>query len=85
MEPSHHTTLSRIIVINRVPASGRKPTGCGWRAHSILEEGSSLSPGKGLHHQKSSRHAMVPLSDTSSTQKGEKPAPEDENDREKIL
>ena len=31
----------------------------------LLSEGSSLSPGKRLHHQRSSRHAMVPLSDTS--------------------
>jgi hypothetical protein len=31
----------------------------------ILSERSSLSPGKRLHHQRSSRHAMVPLSDTS--------------------
>jgi hypothetical protein len=31
----------------------------------ILNESSSLSPGKRLHHQRSSRHAMVPLSDTS--------------------
>jgi hypothetical protein len=34
----------------------------------------SLSPGKRLHHQRSSRHAMVPLSDTSTHPKGEKPA-----------
>jgi hypothetical protein len=32
---------------------------------SILSEISALSPGKRLHHQRSSRHAMVPLSDTS--------------------
>ena len=31
----------------------------------LLSEGSSLSPGKRLHHQRSSRHAMVSLSDTS--------------------
>jgi hypothetical protein len=31
----------------------------------VRSERSSLSPGKRLHHQRSSRHAMVPLSDTS--------------------
>jgi hypothetical protein len=36
----------------------------------ILSEGSSLSPGKRLHHQRSSRHAMVPLSDTSPHPEG---------------
>ena len=35
------------------------------RCKLVLSERSSLSPGKGLHHQRSSRHAMVPLSDTS--------------------
>jgi hypothetical protein len=40
------------------PAGGRAPV-------DILSERSSLSPGKRLHHQRSSRHAMVPLSDTS--------------------
>jgi hypothetical protein len=34
-------------------------------AVEIRSERSSLSPGKRLHHQRSSRHAMVPLSDTS--------------------
>jgi hypothetical protein len=48
---------------------------------TILSERSSLSPGKRLqavpvHHQRSSRHAMVPLSDIAPTQKGGKPAPE---------
>jgi hypothetical protein len=38
----------------------------------ILSEGSSLSPGKRLHHQRSSRHAMVPLSDTSPHPEGGK-------------
>jgi hypothetical protein len=33
-------------------------------------EVASLSPGKGLHHQRSSRHAMVPLSDTSPHPEG---------------
>jgi hypothetical protein len=37
---------------------------------TVLSEGSSLSPGKGLHHQRSSRHAMVPLSDTSPHPEG---------------
>jgi hypothetical protein len=36
----------------------------------ILSEGSSLSPGKRLHHQRSSIHAMVPLSDTSPHPEG---------------
>jgi hypothetical protein len=36
----------------------------------LLSEGSSLSPGKRLHHQRSSRHAMVPLSDTSPHPEG---------------
>ena len=36
----------------------------------ILSERSSLSPGKRLHHQRSSRHAMVPLSDTSPHPEG---------------
>ena len=40
--------------------------------HSILSEGSALSPGKRLHHQRSSRHAMVPLSDTSPHPEGRK-------------
>jgi hypothetical protein len=31
----------------------------------FLSEGSSLSPGKGLQHQRSSSHATVPLSDAS--------------------
>jgi hypothetical protein len=35
-----------------------------------LSEGSFLSPGKRLHHQRSSRHAMVPLSDTSPRPEG---------------
>jgi hypothetical protein len=39
-------------------------------AAHVLSEGSSLSPGKGLHHQRSSRHAMVPLSDTSPHPEG---------------
>jgi hypothetical protein len=51
---------------------------CATHSSIIPGERSSLSPGKGLHHhQRSSRHAMVPLSDTSPTQKGEKPAPEE--------
>ena len=33
-------------------------------ACAVLSERSTLSPGKRLHHQRSSRHAMVPLSDT---------------------
>jgi hypothetical protein len=32
----------------------------------ILSERSALSPGKRLHHQRSSRHAMVPLSSRSA-------------------
>jgi hypothetical protein len=35
-------------------------------------KGSSLSPGKGLHHQRSSGHAMVPLSDASPHPEGGK-------------
>ena len=43
----------------------------GGGATQIIEEGSSLpSPGKWLHHQRSSRHAMVPLSDTSPHPEG---------------
>ena len=37
---------------------------------AVLCEGSSLSPGKRLHHQRSSGHAMVPLSDTSPHSEG---------------
>ena len=53
----------------RVTPSGRTPSGSGWRAHRMVarqfsaKDPLSLSPGKGLHHQRSSRHAMVPLSD----------------------
>jgi ABC-type multidrug transport system ATPase subunit len=36
------------------------------RCPPFLSEGSSLSPGKRSHHQRSSRHAMVPLSEGSS-------------------
>ena len=39
-------------------------TGC-VMVPTFLSERSTLSPGKRLHHQRSSRHAMVPLSDTS--------------------
>ena len=49
--------------------------GC-TRAHVLLltirSEGSSLSPGKGLHDQRSSRHAKVPLSDTQPHPEGGK-------------
>jgi hypothetical protein len=39
-------------------------------AEPILEKGSSLSPGKRLHHQRSSRRTpIMPLSDTSPTRK----------------
>jgi hypothetical protein len=40
---------------------------------TILSERSALSPGKRLHHQRSSRHAMVPLSDTSPHPGGKDP------------
>jgi hypothetical protein len=36
----------------------------------IVRPPASLSPGKRLHHQRSSRHAMVPLSDTSPHPEG---------------
>ena len=41
-----------------------------WLQVEILSEGSSLSPGKRLHRQRSSRHAMVPLSDASPHPEG---------------
>jgi hypothetical protein len=40
--------------------NGRRTDSCAIRC-----ERSSLSPAKGLHHQRSSRHAMVPLSHTT--------------------
>jgi hypothetical protein len=53
--------------------NGRTPRGSRRSVtQSILSEGSSLSPGKGSHHQRSSRHAMVPLSDASPHPEGGK-------------
>ena len=51
---------------NRIRSRCRKPL----RVGRILSEGSSLSPAKGLHHQRSSSHAMVPLSDASPHPEG---------------
>jgi hypothetical protein len=72
-------TSSCLTVSPPTPCEVSRPADARHRAlggaqHSMvqttLSEGSSLSklslsPGKRLHHQRSSRHAMVPLSDTS--------------------
>jgi hypothetical protein len=49
-----------VVCLGDAGSSPVVQTGC-----EFLSEGSSLSPGKRLHHQRSSRHAMEPLSDTS--------------------
>jgi hypothetical protein len=75
-QPSHHCTpacarapSTHRTAMCRVPPSGRTLQGSAWRlnaacAHHSQRKIYSLSPGKRLHHQRSSRHAMVPLSDT---------------------
>jgi hypothetical protein len=66
--PSHATVMCR------VPPSRHTPHGSGWRVTqhgpTILSEKSSLSPGKRLHHQRSSSSH-----DASPHRQGERPAP----------
>jgi hypothetical protein len=57
----HRRHVQRTLLPSPSPACPTQRTQHG----AVLGEGSSLSPGKRLHHQRSSRHAMVPLSDTS--------------------
>jgi hypothetical protein len=70
--PPHHCVPSTCCCAapHRCPPHHCVARGC-THAHAaaatapeILSEGSSLSPGKRLHHLRGSRHAMVPLSDT---------------------
>jgi hypothetical protein len=69
--PSGQIHLAQDLFKVRACASDEPhtPYGC-QEVLRILSERSSRSPGKRLHHQRNSRHAMVPLSDTSPHPEG---------------